>query len=294
MFGRKKRLRFECLESKRLLAGTVTAALTNGLLVINGDAADNAVIVSVAVDATTGISSYTIKGDATTVISGSASVPIANVTQGIAIHMKGGNDSVTIGDPAGPTVTIPKNLGIDLGDGDNQAVLNNISIVGAVPPVTGTTPNAAVMDAAHLMIKGGKGKDLVTINQLAVDGAINILTGGGEDTISIQNLNGGTGPNATTLPIKHLLLSTGDGPDHVNIQSSTIKVLTMDLGVGNDDVTLGSTNHIDQALLNGGKGTDTLKNDATIAKLHAIGFEVPATTPGHSASAPGQSASHRV
>jgi hypothetical protein len=149
------RRRFEMLEDRRLLAGNVTAALVGTDLVIDGDAAANAIsVVETANDGEFTITGLNDAGGTPTSINNGApngSATIAGVTGDIIVNLLAGDDSATL-----TSINHTGNLTIDAGAG------NDTLAVGA--------SGGAVSIGGGLTIHVGDDQNRVTLSHATVGG----------------------------------------------------------------------------------------------------------------------------
>lgn len=89
-------LAVEALETRAMLAGNVTAAVSKGTLVIKGDAEANEIIISQSSSASGKYTITPIDGSSTTINGGTGAVNLENITR-ITIKMDAGDDKVGIG-----------------------------------------------------------------------------------------------------------------------------------------------------------------------------------------------------
>ena len=128
--GNVRRLHFENLEDRRLLAGNVTAVKIGATLFITGDDASNAIEIRAANPATPGDGNVLVTGlvdndpasNQPTSVNGVLliSQPFSGI-QNLNIDMKGGNDSVDIDAP----LTL-KDLTAKMGAGNDRFSINGI------------------------------------------------------------------------------------------------------------------------------------------------------------------------
>jgi len=244
---RSKRLGFERLEDRALMAGNVTATVTNGYLSVIGDDLSN----SVALESTATAGVYRVYGlpsaavqtkinNVDMSVTGSF-VEVTGVTQGVTIDLRGGDDQLTFGSLAQPVIAFPRWLKIDTGTGDDQVEL-------------------------------GRAQDNLAVGAVAVSVRtdLSINTGAGDDTVSVANL----------IARKGVQINTGDGDDHVLFLTSFVPTsgseqffpvviqrdLTIRLGEGSDELT-GSNLRVGENLtiIDGGGGDTTITlTDSTI------------------------------
>ena len=118
-------LRFEGLEARAMLTGTVTATAEGGILTITGDDAANAITVHQTANPGDGTIAVQIQGLGTKInnldtSTTGYSATFTGVTD-ISIAMNGGNDVLTMFN-----TTIPNTLSIDMGDGNDVLTMTNV------------------------------------------------------------------------------------------------------------------------------------------------------------------------
>jgi hypothetical protein len=183
----------ECLEQRILLTGNVLAAvLPGGNLLVLGDSKANQIGIQSTAGGALQISSL----DGTTKINGSTNPFTASgVTGNVYIFLGQGNDVLQIGGASvAPTVSpavvpvttsIPQNLLIVTGNGNDTVNIENTSIGGSVAifggigsdvftvgsPATGV----AVMVGNNLLIDGGFGNSTIAVFDANVTGNLTLM-----------------------------------------------------------------------------------------------------------------------
>jgi hypothetical protein len=185
-------------------------------------------------------------------------VDAAQVGAFLAIATDGGEDSVNVGvtSDAGaagltdsPAVRARLGINILLGDGQDAALVRDVSTHGL------------------LAVGGGEGGDTIDVD----DAAARFLgiRGGGDEAVDAVNLSG--------LDVGHAAIGLGGGADQLSIVDSAFSSLMVDLGAGNDSLSISAVTAT-RALLAGGAGdADELTDagDSTIDRLAVNGFELP-------------------
>jgi hypothetical protein len=196
-----------------LMAGDVSVAAVRGNLVITGDAN-----LGVGADESILIehdgTNYSVTGLSGTTINGGAGFVPAPIARDIIVDLKTGNDNVEI-------------LG---------ASINNRLVV-----------------PRNLTIRGGTGVDSITVENVLVQGVLNVDGGAGDNTVKIK----GSRVN------RDALIKGGLDGDEITVDSSSFGgKLTIDaLGGTNEIYVEGVSSVARDALLKGGVGTDTVKID---------------------------------
>ncbi|MFM7973719.1 MAG: Ig-like domain-containing protein, partial [Pirellula sp.] len=174
-----RRLALEKLQARELLAGDVTAAVTNGFLVVRGDdAANELTIERISGDR------VRITGATGTTINGLTQPAILRVRKGYDIATGGGDDKLTV---IGLNAVGRYEIRMDLGAGNDVLVANNLL-------------------AQRLHAGGGAGNDSITLRKSRSRRGSGVGGGAGDDTMVLENLrfgngsciDGGTGKNTVT------------------------------------------------------------------------------------------------
>jgi hypothetical protein len=215
----RRPLRIESLERRMLLAGDVSVAVVRGDLVITGDLVpgDVAESVRIAHDGT----NYTVEGlGGTQLRFNGATIPtettisVGPVTRDIIVDMKTGDDSVEI---------------------VGSSIINPLLV------------------PRNLTIRGGTGVDSITVENVQVQGVLNVDGGAGDNTVEIK----GSRVN------RDALIKGGVDGDVITIDGSNfLGKLTVDaLGGTNEIFVAGGSSVVRDTLLKGGLSTDTIKID---------------------------------
>ncbi|MFN9626739.1 MAG: beta strand repeat-containing protein, partial [Planctomycetota bacterium] len=174
-----RRLSLEKLQARELLAGDVTAAVTNGFLVVRGDdAANELTIERISGD------SVRITGATGTTINGLTQPAILRVRKGYDIATGGGDDKLTV---IGLNAVGRYEIRMDLGAGNDVLVASNLL-------------------AQRIHAGGGDGNDSITLRNSRSRRGSGVGGGAGDDTMVLENLrfgngsciDGGTGKNTVT------------------------------------------------------------------------------------------------
>jgi hypothetical protein len=244
-------LRFDALESRLLLAGDVTVTVDGEDLLITGDAAANAVVVR----GTETPGQYVVsRSDRTTTINGGTAPFTASNISNLVIDLGQGNDVLNLLD-----ANISGRVSIDMGANGGRDVFN------AAYAEIGET----------LDISTGGGDDQVLLNVVTVKGAANIDTGAGKDGVYLSfcdfhqalAVNTDAGKDVVTISAVEVMgatsIDTGSdsAKDAVVVSASRFRsAVSINLGAGNDELVL-TTSRFDATLTaDGGEGTDRLVN----------------------------------
>lgn len=226
-----RKLKIESLESRRLLAGNVTAQYVNHQLVISGDNAANAVqVFSIPGNDGTGrtfqitgrnfdgnFSSTGVpllSGAPTTINGGTSPVTIFAPSAKVSILTRSGNDAVYFG-RSGPVVTKTVGLNINTGTGADYLRVQNARDENINPTFFRTTQaTAANADLENDV-------DIVSIDGFHAQRSLNLSTGGGNDVVSIRNFGVTNGQS---------VINTGWGEDKVQLRFANFDRVLLDMG----------------------------------------------------------------
>lgn len=210
-------LSFESLESRTVLAGDVTASVTNGFLVLNGDSGDNRIAITQSANGGIQISAL----DGTTINGQAGPVSLGNVTQGARINLGSGDDLLQLTGDASSPLTFAGTTNIDLGNGDDELQFSNFN-------------------AATLLVQGGNGEDSIlaardfddanaTVGSgLTVSGTTVVQSGNGDDLVSLQNSTLGS----------LTFINAGNGADVLDVRSTAGRLALLLGGNGSDTLHL--------------------------------------------------------
>src|SRR5438046_2758076 len=129
---RSRRLAFQPLEERALMAGDVTANVVNGTLKGTGDSQSNQVQVVQYTnhDGTPDPGHFILmQSDSSTTINGSSSRSFTGVTN-ISIDLGDGDDHDTVGNGNQNQFVLPGNLNFYKGSGNDSITLNRITVSG--------------------------------------------------------------------------------------------------------------------------------------------------------------------
>lgn len=268
---RQQSLRVEILEDRTVPAGNVSATLVGNTLRILGDTQSNSVFVYLQGG------NVVVEGSSSTTVNGTSSVSFlaANVA-GLDIRMNDGNDSVTLGKtpPPGNTVTgltlsrllqynggngddtlevasvsVTRTTTIRGGDGDDSVTINNgshfsSSVSISLDTGSGIQPESVSIDNATFdkptAIRGSDVDSMVNITtSTTFNASLTIRTQSGNDQVTLDGADVSSGP---------LTIGTGDGDDQVTLDGGTYKILSLNTGLDNDTVNIGTTTAVSVTL----------------------------------------------
>jgi hypothetical protein len=306
MQRRTRRLSFESLEIRALLAGNVTASINDGIVTIIGDDAANAIRVG-----SQGFSGQTMEG-APTSINGvpNGSFDWGPGAFGIRIQMQGGGDFVRTDNTVfslvadmgagndnflGFIMRTSTELIVDGGDGDDAITLTGQERLNRFRNTIGTSAvlrggaggdliDLTNTDASReLVIYGGAGSDLIKTLGGSVSNLLYISGEAGSDRIEvsqyrIQNyltLDGGEGFNSfkvdTASPEIGMAVYSGSDADYLETNGGALGYTAFIMGGGNDYmiVTIAGFVGTDWLGLIMGDGADYVVVGGAIDQLYA-------------------------
>ncbi len=162
-----KRMRFEQLEHRQLMAGDVAVVSAPGeILRVTGDSASNQVVISREV------SSIVVQGLNGTTVNGQSSVRFSGLgttLNGLDVSLNGGDDSLFLDDlQIRQSAVINGDTGNDIIDLDDVSVRRDLTIT------SGDGANSVGLDNVvvnrNLTVFGGAGNDLVGFDLVRVQG----------------------------------------------------------------------------------------------------------------------------
>jgi hypothetical protein len=233
---RTRRLSVEGLESRAMLA---TASVSGGMLFINGAAGNVAENVTV-----------TQLVDGRIQVTGVGATPrVFGPILGIFADMKGGNDTITIGEPERP-LPLLSTVNIRLGDGSDVA---NISV---------NIPGLVNIDGG-MQFNGGAQNDLIVIDRSLI-GSLMVNTYAGDDELYISR--SGILSVYANLGSETLFLGQRDY-DYVDISASAIGLANIMIGASGASTQLNNEVYISSTIfgslnVNGGSGIDLITIDS--------------------------------
>jgi hypothetical protein len=283
-----RKLTFQTLESRQLMAGNVSAAVINGDLVVKGDSHSNDIAIFQVMQQGQIIPGrYVISGlNGTTINHGTGGFSATGVNRDFLVEMNlGGNDHVAIGNmnPSNPNLTnasfvVPRNLKVTLDtSGDNNleikgiTVRNNATITAGAGDNTmnirgtfGTKSPFTTLPHGDLTIQAGGGNDLVEVHDGSVLHDLNIKLGGGQSGADVVDV--------LTMKVGHNLTihsGGGDADGYNGIGIKDVRVgddLTIEGGIANDFVGINNATVADRVFATLGHGDDTVSLTGVTAR----------------------------
>jgi hypothetical protein len=297
-FKMGRKLGFQQLESRHLMAGNVTAAITNHSLNLTGDNGSNQIEIEQV-----GANLFKVNGENGTTVNGKASQQFS-VTGNISANFKAGDDQLVLqgNSSTGGYMTLPGSVNVVLGDGKNNFdmykayISGNLSVTGGSGADSVDLQNGAVglgtynggSNDCTMNLGGGKSDihlnymqierdlfindnssvfDLILVEGSYVGRNASIQTGSGNDNVQINEfyckgrLNIATGAGGDQVVLGETIGGLGSKtPDPYSQKSVNVNTLTVDMGAGNDQLDLGNMNAV-TATLDGNTGNDTIYYD---------------------------------
>jgi hypothetical protein len=239
----RRGLTVESLEVRSLLAGNITAAVTEGVLVVKGDDAANGAVIRQIVEPST------VAGQPPVVkwaVGGSGADAPGGVTT-----INGATERFLTSGPI-------KSVLIEMGKGDDNLVIANPRPTDATAPL----PKPVVLPG-NPIIALGEGNDSLSAN-IANGGFLNIIMGAGDDKTAIfgsqlnsMRVDGDVPPPPPNAPAAEPVI----GADKLSIENTAAKgPVNVDMGSGNDGVSItGRTGFQGPLAVRLGAGNDAVR-----------------------------------
>jgi hypothetical protein len=242
-------------------SGNVTVTVSRGDLVITGDSLAN----SVQVRPGSAPGQWVVTGVGNTIINRSPqSATLTGVTRDVVIRMQSGDDILNVED-----VAVPRNLRVEMGAGNTEAVFESIEVGGNAAFYHGSGQrNQLTVTASQVKgkvnLRGGTGSDQVIFSRTTVDNDLIANLSGGADLLEVRsatigrNLNVQTGSRAgqeakiwigygkdqvdedvLTTIAQDAIVRGGAGSERIDIQGmAASRDLKVDTGAGDDVLDL--------------------------------------------------------
>ena len=237
--GRK--LRFEALETRRLLDGNVTTSFSGGVLTLHGDSTSNGVEIfntSANVVEVLGLNQGTpaTPGGTSppTTIDGGTNGLFQHVVS-VVVDFTNGTTGVNQGDDAVvlTNLTLSGSVSVQLGNGNDIVGLGQFDNSGGLvdSAVDGTQGTVRIDNG--LVINLQSGNNTVVAKSVTLDGPAGpnlTITGGGVDSISFDH-----------VAVNHAIAITDTGSTTIDMTQGLCNSLRVSLGIGNDSVSIDHT-----------------------------------------------------
>lgn len=234
-----RKLAFEQVENREMMAGNVSAAIYGGELVIVGDDQSNSIQVTEVSDRVVEINA--ING---TTINGASVAYFYNPSDKLNAYMNGGDDVLQILTTQGHRTTTFNNVFINMGSGRDGLGISDTAIFGNSTLIMG----ADWENDTDVLVLGGKliGTQTPPITNFWAN--LDIKTGGGGDYVYFLD---------KTNVYGNLSLRTGDGDDQVQMERLlAYKDFYADLGNGDDQMNAGGLDARGNVYIDAGWGND--------------------------------------
>jgi VCBS repeat-containing protein len=260
----------EQLEDRTLLSGNVLVSLSSsGALTIRGDQSANNIAIQ---QTASGVQVSSTDAGATEINGGAGPFTASATVNSISVALRGGDNSLQIGDPSGQALDITgkltitatsgnntisianaqvgKSVAISVGRGNNSIVIGSTSSTGTGDPLSDVNLGS-VSISGNLTVSAGNGSDTVALVNVSVDGKTSLGVGSGDDDVSLMS------SDSATLS-KSLVVSGGAGADQVLVTGYTVDGKVMiDTRQGNDTVGMFSNTFADPSTIQGGGGSNS-------------------------------------
>lgn len=263
---RRRRLGFEGLERRDLMAGNVTAGINvNGDLFITGDLEDNHVAVYRGFFGQIIVAGGTSNGQSSgnTLVNGSANAQAFNTTGGLVANMSGGDDLVLV-----TNFNLQRNINASMGAGNDMFALESTGGGASTFTQNGnvTFQYGKITVAGSVTLFGNDGADTLSLNNATISGSLLYEAGVGNDSVvqfgstPSQNLvrgdvfiRGDTGDDSVSVRRMEVRgnFTINDGPA---VTGSTVSLVSLKV---TRDLQLFLTIFADNVLL---QGEDTSTN----------------------------------
>lgn len=310
-----RRLGMEHLERREVLSGNVVARVVNGEIRVTGDSKNNFIQVTELPGTDGTAKTFRLNGlpfdgnfnpdgtpkpgNSPTTINGSTeAVTLVSSLDSILTSLGDGNDVILLGSGGGVGGTLSK-LSIDTGNGHDYAQVLNYNIYGTTAPVrlAAGSPSDNFIDdvrfvnskvsAQALNILTGGGNDSVLMISASIGGALTVNGSSGNETVKIESftLTGrtslllGEGTNAVTIKnasLKSVVVTGGASRDTVSAQFMEADNFTFTMNGGDDLLDYVQELQIfGTSSVNGGTGTDRFHrgNRVDPGSLNVTGVE---------------------
>lgn len=202
-------------------AGNVSAYVSGGHLYLYGDAGGSSLTVDSPASGQIQVTGTVTPTGESTVVNGQANgtVVLSGWTRGIYSYGYAGDDTLVLSG-----LMVNGHTHIDLGDG------NDALVVGELPTDQPTEFQADINTAAFstmqsLVVLGGRGNDMVMLNNLFVQGGATFDLGAGEDDVFIGGSNDETNNDGspTVSFYESCVIIPGSEADDISIASTSVR-----------------------------------------------------------------------
>jgi hypothetical protein len=300
---RARRLGFQPLEQRALLAGDVAAWVSRGTLFIRGNGAGNGVQIGSFFDEEEQQDVFVVSGffheGGETTINGQESDEFRGV-QNIDVNLKGGNDTLLmtndderlflcLGEAFGSngelafdagvltngvgdedTIHVPGSVVIATGDGEDEVGVGNVHIGVDLVISTGRHNDRVGLCEVHagddIALATGDGDDDLGVALAHAEDAVTIETGKGHSAVGVVDVNAGV-----------LTILGGTGRDFIIIEEAHAARDMVIKTAGNDDDVVVCDTNANNLIIDMGAGHD----DVHVGHVRVLNDVVIATGSGH-------------
>lgn len=253
----RKRLRLEPLEHRQMMAGNVTASISNGDLIVDGDDLNNAITIESAGTNTVQVRGFNDTLGSATSVNGSPNALqiFSGFTGSVVVRINGGDDLVRV-----TNLVVNGSVIVDLAGGADEAVLGRDSATGDLR--FAATPSGPLYVTGGVVITAGAGNDNVVQSDLHIQDGGTTDLGAGNDTLTVRR------PPSSAANVEYAgsyFMLPGDGDDSLNVTGlvvggsltvddatgvTTLNMTSMGVGVNfsvftdqlNDQINISATN----------------------------------------------------
>jgi hypothetical protein len=265
------------------IVGKMTASVSGGVMTVTSDSNNHSLLVEQLGDGKYKLSGKTDALGAPTTINGQESVVFTGVNKDVYFNLGAGNDTVILQGRDGShqlkaprdvffygqggddnlqmlNVKVGRDLDVNMGGDYSQLGLDHTSVGRDMSFHGGIGFDVAILSDVdvkrNLSVNTYRGNDYLVLYKTQVNGSALFQTGDGEDSVSI----------ASSKVKKELSLDTGAGKDKVVLNTVQADQYFVDLGDGDDSLTLTSIKG-KRGTFNGGAGIDAFNAAAKDYKL---------------------------
>ncbi len=283
----KPQLQFENLETRKLMAGDLQAFVSEGSLFIQGDDADNGVLISEVSDGEYEVRGLDHGGDMT-LINGNKWQTFTGVKDDIEVALGEGNDRLLIDNseqtdviyggeaPVTAPTEVPDDLRIYMNGGDDEVDIRSTNVGddlylythGGADDVRLSSVVASDRMYVYTSSRFNDGADSVEFYHAHAYGSWQVGTGVGDDSVEFNAMNRAHG---------NLTVNTGNGDDQVYVTDTSVWYAHLETkgdfdvstGRGDDYVFIRGLEAVSDADITTGEGQDQVTvNNSSVGFSH--------------------------